>query len=38
VRGKQRRLGRFPAGRTARWKKAVVTLAEGQTIQVFQGL
>ena len=38
VRGKKRRLGRFPAGRTARWKKAIVTLQAGQSIQVFQGL
>lgn len=38
VRGKRRRLGRFPPGHTARWKKAIVTLQEGQTIQVFQGL
>lgn len=38
VRGKRRRLGRFPPGRTARWKKAIVTLQEGQSIQIFQGL
>lgn len=32
--GKPRRMGRF-AGRTSKWKKAVVTLKEGQTIDVF---
>ncbi len=31
VRGKQRRLGRY-TGRTPDWKKAVVTLAPGQSI------
>lgn len=38
VRGKKRRVGRFPEGRTSNWKKAIVTLAPGQTIQVFEGL
>jgi large subunit ribosomal protein L23 len=38
VRGKKRRVGRFPEGRTSDWKKAIVTLAPGQTIQVFEGL
>jgi large subunit ribosomal protein L23 len=37
VRGKQRRLGRI-TGRTAAWKKAVVTLAAGQSIQFFEGV
>ena len=32
--GKLKRLGRF-AGRRANWKKAIVTLAEGQTIPEF---
>ncbi|MBD3334233.1 MAG: 50S ribosomal protein L23 [Candidatus Eisenbacteria bacterium] len=32
--GKPRRMGRFQ-GRTSGWKKAVVTLKEGQTIDVF---
>jgi large subunit ribosomal protein L23 len=36
VRGKQRRLGRMPAGRTPRWKKAVVTLAPGESIALFE--
>ena len=34
VRGKKKRLGRFEGFR-ASWKKAVVTLAEGQTIELF---
>ncbi len=38
VRGKKRRVGRFPEGRTADWKKAIVTLAPGQTITLFEGL
>ncbi len=37
VRGKQRRLGRYPAGRTENWKKAIVTLAKGQSIPLFEG-
>ena len=36
VRGKERRLGRV-VGRTRDWKKAIVTLASGQTIQLFEG-
>lgn len=36
VRGKTRRLGRMPAGTTPRWKKAVVTLAAGDTIPLFE--
>lgn len=36
VRGKPRRWGRN-LGRTSSWKKAVVTLQEGQTIEVFEG-
>ncbi len=35
VKGKPRRQSRFHAGHTPRWKKAIVTLAEGQTIDVF---
>ena len=35
--GKERRLGRI-RGRTPSWKKAVVTLAPGQTIQLFEGV
>lgn len=37
VRGKQRRMGRI-VGHTKDWKKATVTLAEGQTIQFFEGV
>lgn len=37
MRGKQRRWGRI-MGRTRDWKKAVVTLAPGQTIQFFEGV
>ena len=33
VRGKKRRV-RFKQGRTASWKKAIVTLAEGQSIEI----
>lgn len=36
VRGKKRRLGRLPEGRTRSWKKAVVKLAPGDTIQIFE--
>jgi len=36
VRGKKRRLGRFKEGRTPSWKKAIVTLREGETIQVYE--
>jgi large subunit ribosomal protein L23 len=32
--GKERRVGRW-VGRRASWKKAVVTLAEGDTIELF---
>lgn len=38
VRGKKRRVGRFPQGRTSDWKKAIVTLQAGQTITMFEGL
>jgi large subunit ribosomal protein L23 len=35
VRGKLKRLGRFE-GRRASWKKAIVTLKEGQSIEFFE--
>lgn len=35
--GKLRRMGKH-IGRRSDWKKAIVQLAEGQTIQVFEGL
>lgn len=36
-RGKERRVGRH-VGRRAAWKKAVVTLREGDTIEIFEGV
>ncbi|MFC1557153.1 50S ribosomal protein L23 [candidate division KSB1 bacterium] len=36
VRGKIKTLGRF-SGKRSDWKKAVVTLVEGQTIELFEG-
>lgn len=36
--GKKKRLGRFPYGYKPRWKKAIVTLAEGsKSIELFEG-
>ena len=35
VTGKTKRLGRFE-GKTAAWKKAIVTLGEGDTIEFFE--
>ncbi len=37
VRGKIRRVGARP-NRTRDWKKAIVTLVEGDTIQLFEGV
>ncbi len=37
MRGKKRRLGRNE-GTTASWKKALVKLAEGDSIEIFEGL
>ncbi len=34
---KSRRVGRF-VGRKSEWKKAMVTLAEGQTIEFYEGV
>jgi large subunit ribosomal protein L23 len=36
-RGKERRVGRH-VGHRAAWKKAVVTLREGDTIEIFEGV
>jgi large subunit ribosomal protein L23 len=36
-RGKERRMGRF-VGRRASWKKAVVKLREGDSIEIFEGV
>ena len=35
--GKQKRMGKHQ-GRRASWKKAVVTLAEGDSIELFEGV
>ncbi|HEX9900936.1 MAG TPA: 50S ribosomal protein L23 [Candidatus Methylomirabilis sp.] len=37
VRGKTKRLGRFQ-GRRPDWKKAVATLKEGETIELYEGV
>ncbi len=37
VRGKKRRLGRNE-GKRADWKKAMVKLAEGEEIEIFEGI
>lgn len=37
VKGKRKRMGRFPEGKTAEWKKAYVTLRPGQRIEIFEG-
>lgn len=37
VRGKQRRIGR-QIGTTSNWKKAIVTLAQGDSISFFEGV
>lgn len=37
IRGKQRRVGRR-VGTTKAWKKAIVTLAPGQSISFFEGV
>ena len=39
VRGKAKRQGAYPQGRTASWKKAVVKLsAESKNIELFEGM
>jgi large subunit ribosomal protein L23 len=38
VKGKRRRLGRRSAGKSPDWKKAIVTLAEGDKIELFEGV
>jgi large subunit ribosomal protein L23 len=39
VRGKAKRTGSYPMGRTASWKKAVVKLsADSKTIELFEGM
>ena len=36
VRGKEKRMGKT-VGRRPNWKKAIVTLREGDTIEIFEG-
>ncbi len=37
--GKEKRVGRYPAGRRPRWKKAMVTLTEeSKSIEFFEGM
>ncbi|MGD8237362.1 MAG: 50S ribosomal protein L23 [Armatimonadota bacterium] len=36
VKGKRRRMGRYSEGRTASWKKAIVTVAPGEEISIFE--
>ena len=38
VKPKQKRRGRRQAGMTASWRKAVVTIADGQKIEFFEGV
>ena len=39
VPGKKKRTGRYPAGMTSSWKKAVVKLTEdSKTIEIFEGM
>lgn len=37
VKGKKKRMGRYE-GRTSDWKKAIVTLQDGDSIEIFEGL
>ena len=38
VKGKRRRLGRRSPGKSPDWKKAIVTLAEGDKLEIFEGV
>lgn len=38
VKGKKRRLGRRPEGKTPDWKKAIVSLKPGYKIEIFEGM
>ena len=39
MKGKEKRMGRYPAGRRASWKKAMFTLtADSKTIEFFEGM
>ena len=37
VRGKEKRMGRF-VGKRSNWKKAIVTIAAGQSVEFFEGV
>jgi large subunit ribosomal protein L23 len=39
MKGKEKRMGRYPAGRRASWKKAMVTLTDdSKSIEFFEGM
>jgi len=38
VKGKKRRVGRYPEGMTSDMKKAVVTVMPGQRIEIYEGM
>ena len=38
VRGKKKRVGRYPQGKSPDWKKAIVTLQPGQKLDIFEGM
>ena len=39
IRGKEKRQGAYPAGKTATWKKAIVKLsADSKNIELFEGM
>jgi large subunit ribosomal protein L23 len=38
VKGKKKRVGRHPEGKSADWKKAIVTLKPGNKIELFEGM
>ena len=37
VKGKKKKVGRFPEGKCPDWKKAIVTIKPGQKIEIFEG-
>lgn len=38
VKGKKKKVGRHPEGKSADWKKAIVTLKPGNKIEIFEGM
>ncbi len=38
VKGKKKRVGKHPEGKSADWKKAIVTLRSGDKIEIFEGM